>query len=206
MSTNKNTISDYSGVVRTSIEQNRGGKSAIHRIIEAYGFSNRQALCAHLGVSQSTMANRYARDTLPTDWIIICSLETGASLTWLAAGKGSPFLEVEESRIVILKKMKLTNGALEATGDFIQDKTSIPEGLADPFLVIDHKYSYLVDTYDGKIVDGTWLIEIDKVVSVRELIRFPGDRIRVENGKASFECQENELKVIGKIICRTEIV
>ncbi|WP_162882498.1 helix-turn-helix transcriptional regulator, partial [Serratia marcescens] len=51
--------------------QNRGGQSVIDRILKAYGFSSRQAFCNHLGISQSTMANRYARDTFPADWVVI---------------------------------------------------------------------------------------------------------------------------------------
>lgn len=39
-----------------------GGKKVIERLVEAYGFSTRQALCDHLGVSKSTMATRYMRD------------------------------------------------------------------------------------------------------------------------------------------------
>lgn len=41
---------------------NSGGKKAIERLVEAYGFGTRQALCDHLGVSKSTMATRYMRD------------------------------------------------------------------------------------------------------------------------------------------------
>lgn len=66
--------------------QNRGGQKVIERILVAYGFTSRQAFCNHLGISQSTMANRYARDTFPADWVIICSIETGASIDWLASG------------------------------------------------------------------------------------------------------------------------
>lgn len=64
--------------------------------------------------------------------------------------------------------------------------------------------TYLVDTYEGELVDGLWLIEIDKLVSIRELVRFPGRRIRVENGKSSFECQSSDIVVLGKVITRTE--
>ncbi|MCV5888353.1 helix-turn-helix domain containing protein, partial [Escherichia coli] len=56
------------------------------RILKAYGFSSRQAFCNHLGISQSTMANRYARDTFPADWVVICSMETGVPVEWLAFG------------------------------------------------------------------------------------------------------------------------
>ncbi|MEI7199391.1 helix-turn-helix transcriptional regulator [Pectobacterium parvum] len=69
------------------INPNQGGKAAIERLVEAYGFSTRQALCDHLGVSNSTIANRYMRDTFSSDWIIQCSIETGTYLRWLSTGE-----------------------------------------------------------------------------------------------------------------------
>ncbi|QOV63510.1 phage repressor protein CI [Kosakonia pseudosacchari] len=204
MSTTENTNHHNSKLVRESVESNRGGKEVIQRLVDAYGFSSRQALCAHLGVSQSTLANRSARDTFPADWVIICHMETGASITWLATGKGARFMEVEESRVVITTQKKISNGILEPMEDYILDKSSLPEGLNAPFVINADRKSYLVDTYKGEIVDGLWLIEIDKLVSIRELVRFPGGRIRVENGKASFECQSTDIVVLGKVITRTE--
>ncbi len=47
-----------------------GGKKVIERLVEAYGFSTRQASCDHLGVSKSTMATRYMRDIFPADWVL----------------------------------------------------------------------------------------------------------------------------------------
>ncbi|WP_255473689.1 hypothetical protein [Pantoea sp. paga] len=35
----------------------------------------------------------------------------------------------------------------------------------------------------AEITDGVWLIEIDKLISVKELYRFLGGRIRVEKEK-----------------------
>jgi len=203
MSTKENTNRHNAKLVREAIESNRGGKDAILRLVEAYGFSSRQALCKHLGVSQSTLANRSARDTFPADWVIICHMETGASLTWLTTGKGARFIEVEESRIVIATHKKITNGILEPMDDFVLDKSSLPKDLNAPFVINADRSTYLVDTYEGEIVDGLWLIEIDELVSIRELIRFPGGRIRVENGKSSFECEKGDITILGKIITKT---
>ena len=204
MPTKENTNRHDATVVREAVDSNRGSIDAILRLIEAYGFSSRQALCTHLGVPQSTLANRSARDTFPADWVIICHVEAEASLTSLITGKGARFMEVEESRVVIATHKKISNGILESMDDFILDKASLPEGLNAPFVINSDRSTYLVDTYQGEIVDGLWLIEIDKLVSIRELVRFPGGRIRVENGKSSFECQSSDIVVLGKVITRTE--
>jgi phage repressor protein C with HTH and peptisase S24 domain len=85
------------------INPNQGGKAAIERLVEAYGFTTRQALAEHLEVSKSTLANRYMRDTFPPDWIIQCALETGTPLTWLTNGEG-PVYENAKSDVLVIKK------------------------------------------------------------------------------------------------------
>lgn len=204
MSIQNLTNKDDVKLIRDFISQNRGGKEVIARILEAYGFTTRIALCNQLGVSQSTMANRYARDTFPADWVIVCHLETGASLIWLSTGEGSRFLGGSDENTTYLKRIDITNGNISTQNDVIADSSTIPEGLLSPFILNADKTTYLADRYDGELVDGFWFIEIDGIVSVRELYRFPGGRVRVENGKASFECKIDDIKILGKIITRTE--
>lgn len=87
-----------------------GGKEAITRILQAYGFSTRQALCDHLGVSQSTMANRWMRDTFPHDWLIACHLDTGASMLWLTTGQGTPTTKIINDNGLLLQLKKSQTG------------------------------------------------------------------------------------------------
>lgn len=206
MSIKKNTNQDDMIAVRDAVSQNRGGKEVIARILEAYGFSTRIALCKQLGVSQSTMANRYARDTFPADWVMICHLETGASLVWLSTGNGSKFIEGKDSNVFSLRHIDITNGSMTLLRDLQFDRAMIPDGLSKPFMVSFDKTSYLADTYDGELVDGVWFIEIDGISSVRQIYRFPAGRARIENGRASFDCHISEIKVLGKIITKTEFI
>ncbi|ENK5078523.1 phage repressor protein CI [Klebsiella variicola] len=192
--------------LRNEIMQNKGGQPVIERILKAYGFTTRQALCNHLGISQSTMANRYARNTFPSDWTVICSLETGASLLWLATGDGVMFEDEDEAEVATktLRHLTITNGVITSQSEVVYDSSLIPSGLSAPFLVTFENSVYLVDNHDGEINDGWWLIEIDGLTSIREVFRFPGGRIRIENGRASFECQSQEIKVLGKVLSHTQ--
>lgn len=206
MSNTNITIRHISNELKAEIMQNTGGQKVIDRILKAYGFTSRQAFCNHLGVSQSTMANRYARNTFPSDWVIICSMETGASVKWLSSGEGMMFEDGHDDRAVMLKHKEITNGILNSHNDIICDKSEISEGLNSPFIVTADKSRFLVDMYDGEITDGLWLVQIDGLVSIREIYRFPGGRIRIENGKASFECDASDVKVLGKIVSKTEFI
>lgn len=75
-----------------------------------------------------------------------------------------------------------------------------------PRLVNADGMIWLIDDFSGELVDGFWMIEMDGVISIREMYRLPGGKVRVENGKASFECSANDVKVMGKVIGKTEFM
>lgn len=180
-----------------------GGKEAITRVLQAYGFSTRQALCEHLGVSQSTMANRWMRDTFPHDWLIACHLDTGASLLWLATGQGSPGVESAPENGLRLQYKEITNGIISSATVVHYDSLLIPKNTANLSLVKFDGDVYLVEEYKGEVNDGVWFIEIDGFSSIRRIYRLPGSRLRVENGPASFECEASGILVLGKIVGKT---
>lgn len=205
MSTIKNlSISESAKETRLVIENNKGGKEVIDRIMAAYGFNTKIALCNHLGVTQSTLANRYLRDTISNDWVVICNLETGANLEWLLTGKGSTFTsqhEIKQSRFE-LKTIK--SGKLETLTAVSVSSALLPEQVTDVFFIKSDQSIFIIEKSFDSINDGTWVVEIDDFVSIRELYRLPGGRLRVESGPSSFECHADDIKVLGKVIGKTE--
>lgn len=111
----------------------KGGREAIERMVEAYGYTTRQALCDHLGVSKSTLATRYMRDSFPAEWVIQCALETGASLKWLVSGEGVKF-ESNKSDVVIVPKKNLLDGKMLDASHLLFDKAFCPMTLLNHFL------------------------------------------------------------------------
>lgn len=190
--------------IRKSITLPEGGKDPIERIVQAYGFSSRQALCRHLDVSQSTMANRIMRGNFPADWVLICAMETGTSLEWLTYGRGDSNITNQDNSLTKIKLKNITNGRFSSSDWVGYDAQLLPGEVNAPLLIRFEKQTFLVDETEAEVTDGLWLIEIDGLVSVKELYRFPGGRIRVENGKASFECKAEEITVLGKVVARTE--
>lgn len=197
MSNNKKTTK---GVSRFNFSSQHGGRDAITRMLQAYGFNTRQALCDHLGVSQSTMANRWMRDTFPHDWLIACHLDTDVPLLWLCTGEGSSLANRNESKSISLVFNEITNGVFSSKGEITYDPKLIPNESTNPVAVKFENVIYLVDDFSGEITDGVWLFEIDGLLSIRQINRFPGGKLRVENGKASFECSATDVKVKGKVI------
>jgi len=186
-----------------NISSQSGGRDAITRILQAYGFSTRQALCEHLGVSQSTMANRWMRDTFPHDWLIACHLDTGASVLWLATGHGSPGVQNAPDNGLLLQYKEISNGIISDSNVVHYDSLLIPKKATNVSLVKFEGDVYIVEEYKGEVNDGVWFIEIDGFSSIRRIYRLPGSKLRVENGPASFECEASGISVLGKIIGKT---
>ncbi|MEJ3264837.1 phage repressor protein CI [Escherichia coli] len=181
---------------------NSGGKKAIERLVEAYGFGTRQALCDHLGVSKSTMATRYMRDIFPADWVIQCALETGTSLNWLTTGHGSKQASANTNTIEV-EKYLLSDGALQKDGFYIFDKEFLPSTFKKPFIITDNNSEFICDKEFDDIRDGKWVISIDGEITIRDITRLPGGRIFVEGGNRAFECKIEDIEIIGKIISLT---
>ncbi|EBY8746559.1 TPA: phage repressor protein [Salmonella enterica] len=176
---------------------NSGGKKAIERLVEAYGFGTRQALCDHLGVSKSTMATRYMRDIFPADWVIQCALETGVSLEWLVSGVGSPRLEATKEGIK-LPHYKIVDGKLQGDSSCIFDKDLLPEDMITPAIFSELSDNYLVDMKFDEIIDGKWIVEIEGKISSRDLVRIPVGRVQVSSGQTSFDCMLDDIKPIAR--------
>lgn len=177
----------------------KGGRGAIERMVEAYGFKTRQALCDHLGISKSTLATRYMRDSFPAEWVIQCALETGVSLKWLANGQGKRESSQKEN-IIELEKHILSAGKLHAAGSYIFDKAFLSENLRKPIVVAEDNSEFICDMEYEDVRDGKWIVSIDGEVLLRTLTRLPGSRLLIDGGNRSFECALTDIEIIAKVL------
>ncbi|HDX9115301.1 repressor protein [Klebsiella michiganensis] len=184
---------------KIKINPNQGGKAAIERLVEAYGFTTRQALADHLDVSKSSLANRYMRDTFPTDWIIQCALETGVSLRWLSTSEGPMWVDAK-TQIMSFTKQKLSGGKLLDNGYLLFDLTLLPKDLEGISAIKTADATYLVKNYSNEVNDGLWLISIDGIFSIRKLVRLPNNRVMLEFTSSKIECNINDISIITKVI------
>ncbi|WP_368529601.1 phage repressor protein CI [Enterobacter cloacae] len=184
------------------INPNRGGKAAIERLVEAYGFTTRQALADHLEVSKSTLANRYMRDTFPADWIIQCALETGFSLKWITFGVGPKNAQTKMGSVIELPYLILKDGNLIENGNSHFDEKITPSTIANPILLKDYSTSinYIISNAKFRVRDGLWLVGIDNELSLRNITKIPNGKINVVNSFTSLQCKEDDISFNFKII------
>ncbi|KGM25724.1 phage repressor protein [Photorhabdus luminescens] len=183
-----------------------GGKQAIERLVRAYGFKSRQALSDHLGVSKSTMANRYLRDSFPADWVIQCNLETSASLLWLSTGQGEMFPDGERKKESLeniiaptIQRVRLAGGKLNIDSPVVLDSELIAKGVRKPLVVDDGNSWYLLDTEEPDVQDGLWLVDIQGMNSIKKITKIPVNKIRVSDNDVTFDCAIDEINFVGRV-------
>ncbi|ECB6729365.1 phage repressor protein [Salmonella enterica subsp. enterica] len=196
---------------------NTGGKAAIKRLMEVYGFNTQIALVDHLEASKSTMANRLLRDSFPADWVIQCALETGASLLWLTTGQGDMYPQNEDknnsnnerlptlrplSKIVVpsVKQATIENGRLNEQEDIFLDRSLIPGEAENCLYVKAADGNYVVDTSTKQLSNGVWLIDIDGMKNIVKIARIPGNKIIVHQDETSFECSVDDVEAVGRAV------
>ncbi|MGP9436029.1 phage repressor protein CI [Ewingella sp. AOP8-B2-18] len=180
------------------MDLDKGGRGAIERMVEAYGFTTRQALSEKLGVSKSTLATRYMRDSFPSDWVIQCALETGASLRWITTGEGVIF-ENSRTDIVAIRKKKIIDGKIFDAGFLIFDKTFIPKNMLNTVAIVDDGNIYISETSFENVKNGLWVVDIEQTISVKEIIRIPGGKIRILDEKTTIECEVADVGFLAHV-------
>lgn len=180
----------------------KGGSDVLDRTIEAYGFSSKLALAEHLGIASSSLSMRYKRDIFPADIVVRCSLETGASLEWLTFGTGVPF-DNQKVDIIKLSNYRLVNGQLIPASSVMFDKVMFKNTAPlpdEPISVQDGDTYSIVDKKFADVFDGKWLVDIEGKISVRELTRIPIKKVRVSGVGIPFDCDLEDLTVLGRVV------
>jgi len=185
-----------------NIDFNSGGVAVLDRVIEAYGFTTKVALAEHLGIASSSLAMRYKRDYFPSDIVVKCMADTGATLEWLATGEGQRFAN-EELNIFKMPRHKIVDGQLFEDGSLILGKDVFLPGKAapqDPRCVVDGVSQHVVEQIYSEVYDGEWLVEIEGKISIRTLTRIPVQKVRISGSGVPFDCDLTDIKIIGRIV------
>ncbi|HGM4930321.1 phage repressor protein CI [Serratia marcescens] len=184
------------------IKFDSGSPDVLGRVIEVYGFKTKLALADHLGIASSSLAMRYKRGIFPSDIVVRCMAETGATLEWLATGKGKKF-DDKALDILNIPRKKLVDGQLFESGYAMLDKVFFRAGVplpSNPFCLLDEKSQYIVDRSFSEIYDGEWLVDIEGKISIRTLTRIPIGKVRVSGVDMAFDCALEDIDVLGRVV------
>lgn len=200
-------VGDLSGIALSERMEASGGKIVLRRILDAYGFKLQKELGDHLNIPSGTMSAWIRREHFPGEVVIVCSLETGVSLLWLATGIGSMYEstpDVNQNPLISpeikqIAKFSIHTGSLINNGAWYCDESLIDTSVKTPALVEKNSLRWLVDLETKNIANGRWLIDVDGTCDVYDIARLPGNKLVVKNDSSHFECLVNEITCVGMV-------
>ncbi|EPN9542117.1 phage repressor protein CI [Cronobacter malonaticus] len=185
--------------------QNSGGKEILQRIMQAYGFTLQKELGDHLDIPSGTMSAWVRREHFPGDVVIVCALDTGVSLYWLATGNGNMYEQkaVDTAKMPVglkqIAKYSIHTGQMVEVGLWFCDDSIIDTNVVKPVLAEKNGQRWLVDL-DAKIIsNGRWLVDVDGTCDVYDIARLPGNKLVAKNNALQFECLVDEIKCVGMV-------
>ncbi|CNC64087.1 ci repressor of phage 186 and others [Yersinia frederiksenii] len=103
--------------------------------------------------------------------------------------------------ITSLTRYKIIKGKLVEDGHLVLDNSLLSPELTEPKIIVSNETISLVDYSFEEISDGTWLVEIEGKVSIRNLELIPVGKVRVSGTeiKIPFECALNEITVLAQV-------
>lgn len=179
-------------------------EEVLNRICEAYGFSQKIQLARHFNIAASSLQNRYTRGSISYDFIVHCSLETGADTRWLLTGegtisKGTTNTENTQNVTSTFDLFTLSEGKLTAGGILNIDHKLFGKPLIHPICIKSEGKTHVVEK-DASLSDGTWLVNVEGSISIRDLTLLPARKLHVAGGKIPFECGIDEIKTLGRVV------
>lgn len=179
-------------------------EEVLNRICDAYGFSQKIQLARHFNIAASSLQNRYTRGSISYDFIVHCSLETGADTRWLLTGEGKSskgVMKVENTQNTYsaLDSFTLSEGRLTKDGVLNIDHKLFGKTLTHPFCVKSDGKTHVVEK-EASLSDGTWLVDVEGSISIRDLTLIPARKLHVAGGKIPFECGIDEIKTLGRVV------
>lgn len=172
----------------------------LNRICEIYGFSQKIQLANHFDIAASSLQNRYKRGNMSYDFAVHCALETGASIKWLMTGEGEKFEGATPVNAPKrLELFTLSEGKLAEESEILMDNLFFSRPLTRGFAIRTEGQLYFIER-ETALSDRLWLVDIEGIISIRELTVLPGRKLHVAGGKVPFECGVDEIKTVGRVV------
>lgn len=188
-----------------------GGKDVIRKLIEVTNSERQQDIADVFGIPKSTIATWRSRDLTPFEIAIRLHLRTGISLEWLLLDKGDPYpntptqkhvtKENEPKTLLDINAFSLEDGALTGVGTITIDRLVLDDYAAKSVIAIKEGTSTFIINKDSRqAVSGTYLIDIDGLLSLNEIQRLPGRKLAVSFNGSTITVEEEDIKVIGRVV------
>lgn len=187
-----------------------GGKEVIERLMQATKTTSNQALADAFDLPKSTVGTWRHRNLVPYEIVIRLHLETGISIRWLTLGEGEPYPSSNEhthisngnksKNILDIEYFALTNGKLISNETLSFEKSYLEKlGALNVIAVDNDNTTYLIDKEVHQAVSGTYLVDMDGLLSLNEIQRLPGKKLAISFNGSTITVDEGDVKVVGRV-------
>jgi len=187
-----------------------GGKEVIERLMQATNTSSNQALADAFDLPKSTVGTWRHRNLVPYEIVIRLHLETGISIKWLTLGQGEPYESSSEHTHISKKNetkqifdadcFRIEEGKLVNQGTLALDKAMLDElGVVNVMAIKGESATYLVNKESRQAVSGTYLVDMDGLLSLNEIQRLPGKKLAISFNGSTIQVDEMDVNVVGRV-------
>ncbi|HAS64196.1 MAG TPA: transcriptional regulator [Vibrio sp.] len=192
-----------------------GGKEVIERLMEATKTSSNQALADAFNLPKSTVGTWRHRDLVPFEVIVRLHLESGISIKWLVLGEGEAYPtsnefdhttdENQSKQILNIDCFSIDDGKLVGKGSISFDKAELNELSVNRVIAIkEGTTTFLVNKDSNQAVSGTYLVDMDGLLSLNQIQRLPGKKLAISFNGSTLTVEEDEVKVVGRVVIKIE--
>ncbi|MEZ8309328.1 phage repressor protein CI [Vibrio splendidus] len=201
MQTNQEELSAFSYL---------SGKEFVQRLIEVTESKSQRVLSEKLGVPTSTISTWVKRGLTPHEIAVRAHLHTGVSLKWLLLGEGEAFpnrsSQMHESKRLETKYLfdidsfKVLNGELSELKTLTFDKSLLDEvSVTNAMAIREGKFTSIIDKEVHQAVSGTYLVDMDGLLSLNDIQRLPGKKLAISFNGSTLTVEEDEVRVVGRV-------
>ncbi|MEZ8651690.1 helix-turn-helix domain-containing protein [Vibrio splendidus] len=187
-----------------------GGRDFTTKVVNVMNLERYNQLTEVLGVNKGTISTWHTRNMTPFELAVRIHLSEGVSLKWLLLDEGEPFPDQnaqdhvskknEAKTLFDLDYFTLTNGKLVGNETLAFDKSYLDKLGVLNVMGIEHDgTTFIVDKEVHQAVSGTYLVDMDGLLSLNDIQRLPGKKLAISFNGSTLTVEEDEVGVVGRV-------
>lgn len=108
--------------------------------------------------------------------------------------------ENQSKRILDIDCFSIDDGKLVGKGSISFDKSELNElGVNCVIAIKDGTTTFLVNKDSKQAVSGTYLVDMDGLLSLNQIQRLPGKKLAISFNGSTLTVEEDEVRVVGRV-------
>lgn len=183
------------------------GHDFVEKLKDVLNCSSHQELAERLHVPKSTFSTWSKHERTSHELMVRLHLALGIPIEELALKDHSAVEYTYDlppaAGLITIQSYSLENGSLEfnCLTPYTQNRFDrLGLHIANLVEIQDTTDIYLVDRRLNDAVSGKYLIEVDGRHSINQIQRLPGKKLAIEFGNKAVEVEEENIKVVGRVV------